>query len=75
MPKLVLLSVLAHHGEAADPDLLHWIKGVLDHLVVAGPWLAVAVLGLSIVAIPAAVVALYLWQRRRGSPDNRQTTL
>lgn len=73
MLKMVLLTVLAHHGEAADPDLLEWIKGVLDHLVGAGPWVIVALMGVLILAIPAAIVLLYLVQQRRTRPDRSQT--
>jgi hypothetical protein len=73
MLELSLLSVLKHHGEAADPDLLHWIKGVLDQLVGVGPWIAVALLGLLVVAIPASIVIFYLVRQRRSGLRIRQT--
>jgi hypothetical protein len=73
MLKLLLLSVPTHHGEAADPDLLHWIKGVLDHLVGAGPWVAVALLGILVVAIPTSVVIFYVVQQRRSGSSTRQS--
>ena len=60
-----LWSFAAHHGEAADPRLLGWIKHVLDQMIGLGPWTAVAVLGFIVVAIPVAVAAVYLIQRRR----------
>jgi hypothetical protein len=72
MLKLVLLSTLKHHGEAADPTLLHWIKGVLDQLVGTGPWLVVALLGVVVVAIPVSIVAFYLAQQRRTDTADRQ---
>jgi hypothetical protein len=72
MLKLLLLSALTHHGEAADPDLLHWIKGVLDQLVGAGPWLVVALLGLLVVAIPISIIVFYLAQQRRTGTADRQ---
>lgn len=65
-----LLSVPGHHGEAADPTLLEWIRGVLDHMLGVGPWAGAALMGLLILAIPAGTVVLYLMQQRRGRPDH-----
>lgn len=68
-----LLSVAIHHGEAADPTLLAWIKTRLDDLLNLGPWTVVIVLGIFITAMPVAVVGFYLLQqRRRVGTDNRQ---
>ena len=61
----ILLSVAGHHGEAADPDLLEWIKGFLDHAFDLGPWTVVAILGLLIVSIPLGISGFYLFQQRR----------
>ena len=60
-----LYSIAAHHGEAADPRLLGWIKHALDQMLGLGPWTVVVGLGFIIVAIPVAVVAIYLIQRGR----------
>ena len=60
-----LWSIAAHHVEAADPRLLGWIKHVLDQMIGLGPWTVVAGLGFIVVAIPVAVVAVYLIQRGR----------
>ena len=60
----LLHAALAHHGEAADPTLLKWIKDVLDHFLGLGPWAVIIVLGLIIVLLPLGLVALYLWQLR-----------
>ena len=65
-PWAIVLSVAGHHGEAADPDLLEWIKGFLDHAFDLGPWTVVAILGLLIVSIPVGISAFYLLQQRRG---------
>jgi len=62
---MYLWSVTAHHGEAADPRLLAWIKHVLDQVINVGPWTVVAGVGLIVVAIPVVVVAVYLFQSRR----------
>ncbi len=59
-----LLAPLVHHGEAADPALLDWIKQFLDHWLGGGPWLIAGALGLVIALIPLAVVFLYWTQRR-----------
>ncbi len=60
----LLMSVLAHHDEPADPTLLEWVKGLLDHFIGGGPWMVVALLGLLIVALPVGVVVFYLLNRR-----------
>ena len=60
------LPMLTHHAEAADPELLGWIKHQLDAMFGLGPLLIVIVLGLVIVAIPAAILMAYAVQRRRG---------
>ena len=67
----MLLFILAHHPESADPDLLDWIKHQLDSILGLGPWLVVIILGLIVVAIPAVILAVYVTQRRRGSLRQR----
>ena len=61
----LLMSVAAHHGEAADPRLLEWIKDRLDDLLGLSPWTAVVLLGVVIAAIPLGVMGFYLFQQRR----------
>ena len=61
----ILWSVSAHHGEAADPDLLVWIKSRLDQLTQLGPWTVVALLGLLILTIPLSIGLLYVMRRDR----------
>ena len=60
----LLNFVLLHHGESADPELLIWIKNVLDHIFGGGPWLAIALLGSIICVMPLLVILVYLTQRR-----------
>ena len=62
-----LSFILAHHGDAADPELIHWIKERLDQLFGLGPWAVVVVMGLIIVSIPLFVVVVYLLQAKRRS--------
>ena len=66
-PWTFFLSVAAHHSEAADPELLEWIKGFLDHIIHLGPWTIVAVLALLILLIPVAIITVFLVQQRRHS--------
>ena len=61
----MLPSVLAHHSEAADPELIEWIRHQIDALFGLGPATIVIVLGLVIVAIPLAIVGFYVAQRAR----------
>ena len=55
-----LWSIAAHHGEAADPELLEWIKDRLDQIFNLGPWTVVAVLALIILLIPSSIIIFYL---------------
>ena len=52
MPESVFSFILAHQGDAADPELLRWIKVQLDHIFGSGPWAVVAIMGFIILAIP-----------------------
>ena len=47
---MILLSFLAHHAEAGDPDLLDWIKHQIDAIIGVGPLFMVVVLGLVLVS-------------------------
>ncbi|NQW24091.1 MAG: hypothetical protein HQ475_11655 [SAR202 cluster bacterium] len=63
-----LSFIFAHSGEAADPELIHWIKERLDQLLgPGGPWTVVVVMGLIILAMPVFVVVVYLLQAKRRS--------
>ena len=61
--------ILAHQGDAADPELLHWIKQRLDLIFDSGPWVVVAVMGLAIISIPLFVVVVYLSQAKRRAAE------
>ena len=60
----MLLSVLAHHGEPGDPQLLEWIMHQLNTMLGVGPAAMAMGLGILIVAIPAAIVAFFLLKAR-----------
>ena len=74
MPWTMILSMPGHHGEAADPELLAWIKQLLDHLLGSAGWVVVAVVGLALVAFPVGLVLFYLAQTRRDRSDTYQAT-
>ena len=74
MPWTMILSVPGHHGEAADPELLVWIKQLLDHLLGSAGWVVVAVVGLALVAFPVGLVLFYIAQTRRDRSDPYQAT-
>ena len=74
MPWTMLLSVVAHQGDAANPELLDWIKDRLDHLLGLGPWVVVALAGLIIVSLPIGLVLLYVAQKRQTGFDRYQAT-
>jgi hypothetical protein len=62
---MIPMSALGHHGEPADPTLLEWIGHRIDELVGIGPVALAAILGLTIVAIPTALVVWYLLATRK----------
>ena len=71
MPNLaqILESVLLHQGDAADPELIHWLKDQMDEIIGLGPWVMVGMMGAVVIAIPVAIGILYGYQQRRhGSP-------
>ena len=71
----ILGSVVAHQGDAADPELLEWIKDRLDHILGLGPWAMVALAGSIIVALPIGLVLLYVVQKRQTGSDPFQATV
>jgi len=74
MPWPIILSVPRHHGEAANPELLVWIKQLLDHVLGSAGWVVVAIVGLALVAFPIGLVLFYITQLRRDRSDNYQAT-
>ena len=63
--------ILLHAGDAADPELLHWIKERLDQLFGPSPWVLVIVMGAMIFAIPIFVTVVYMMQGgRRAAADH-----
>ena len=71
MPSLaqILSSILLHQGDAADPELIHWLKDQMDQILGLGPWVMVSLMGAIVIAIPVAIGVVYFYQQRRhGSP-------
>ena len=66
--------IIAHSGDAADPELVHWIKERLDQVFGSNPWVLVVIMGAIIFAIPVLVIVVYLMQgggRASGARPNR----
>ena len=74
MPWPIFLSVPGHHGEAANPELLGWIKQLLDQVLGSAGWVVVAIVGLALVAFPIGLVLFYITQLRRDRSDKYQAT-
>ncbi len=74
MPWAMILSVPGHHGEAADPELLAWIKQLLDQVLGSAGWVVVVIVGLALVAFPIGLVLFYIAQIRRDRSDTYQAT-
>ena len=62
----MLGSILLHQGDAADPELIHWLKDQMDQIFGVGPWAMVGATAAVIIAIPIAIGAFYYYQQRRG---------
>ena len=60
----MLGSILAHHQEPADPDLLEWLRHEIDALSNLGPLALVIPIGALAVAIPMAILVVYALHRR-----------
>ncbi len=74
MPWGMILLVPGHHGEAADPELLAWIKQLLDHVLGSAVWVIAVIVGLALVAFPIGLVLFYITQLRRDRSDTYQAT-
>ena len=61
----IISFILAHQSDAANPELLHWIKERLDSIFGTGPWVVVAIMGIIIVSIPVFIIVVYLIQSKR----------
>ena len=57
---------LLHQGDAADPELVHWLKERMDEIFGVGPWVVVGTMGAIVIAIPLAIGAFYYYQQRHG---------
>ncbi|MEC9014154.1 MAG: hypothetical protein VYA78_06230, partial [Chloroflexota bacterium] len=65
--------ILAHAGDAADPELLHWIKERLDQILGPSPWALVGIIGFFIFAIPISITTVYLMENSRRAAEERST--
>ena len=57
---------LLHQGDAADPELIHWLKDQMDAILGLGPWAMVGMMGAIVITIPLAIGLFYYYQQRRG---------
>jgi hypothetical protein len=68
-PGHILRSILLHQGDAADPELIHWLKDQMDDILGLSPWVMVGMTGAIVIAVPVAIGLFYFYQQRRhGSP-------
>lgn len=76
MPSLAQIvgSLLLHQGDAADPELIHWLKDRMDAIIGLEPWVMVVITAGVVMAIPMAIGLLYYYQQRRyGTPQGEVT--
>jgi hypothetical protein len=65
-PARLFSMILLHQGDAADPELIHWLKERMDEIFGVGPWGMVGATAAIVVAIPVAILLFYFYQQRRG---------
>ena len=65
-PARLFSMILLHQGDAADPELIHWLKERMDEIFGVGPWAMVGATAAIVVAIPVAIGIFYFYQQRRG---------
>ena len=63
---------LAHFGDSAEPELVHWIKERLDQILGPSPWALVGIIGFFIFAIPISIMTVYLMEVAEEPPQNAQ---
>ena len=61
----MLWSVLAHHQEVADPELLDWLKHRIDTVFGLDPVVIVVAIGVLVLSIPVSILSIYVIQRLR----------
>ena len=54
-----LFTILSHHSEPGDPELMSWLIDTVKHLVGGDSTLALLVLFLLILTVPVGIVAAY----------------
>ena len=60
---MTLLSIFRHAAGPGDPVLLDWIKHKIDSVLGLGPEAIAIGLGIVVIAMPVAIMAVYLTQR------------
>jgi hypothetical protein len=60
-----MLSVVAHHSEPTDPELLESLIHTIDSVVGQGPLVIVVAIAVLVVAFPTTLAAVAI-RRRRG---------
>lgn len=54
-----LFTILTHHSEPGDPDLMGWLIDTIKHMIGGDSTTALVVLFLVIISIPIGVVVAY----------------
>jgi hypothetical protein len=59
------LLVRAHHSEPVDPVLLGWLTETIHAILGIGPAVAVVLIAIVVLAVPAGIAFFAMRQRRR----------
>lgn len=54
-----LFTILSHHSEPGDPELMSWLIDTVKHLVGGDSTLALLVIFILILTVPLGIVAAY----------------
>ncbi len=58
--------MLLHHTETVDPELVAWIRHLIEDVIGIEPWFLVIVVGAVIVAIPVTLMVSAIRRQRLG---------
>ena len=61
----LLLAILPHHEEVADPAVLEKVKHQLDAILGLGGGASAALFGIILLLIPVSILAFYYYYRRK----------
>ena len=67
-------KILLHHTETVDPQLVVWMRDIIENILGLGPWSIVIVIGIIIFAIPVWLTLSATRRHRHHSQTSDDTS-